>query len=237
MSSDPPPRPRLERRPSPPPPPAWAVDPDGRLKTAPGSVKLALTGGVASGKSTVAELLVAFGAARIDFDELSRQALAPGTEGRRAAVELFGPKIEKPDGALDRRTMARIIFKKAETRKALEAIVHPAAWRLMLEALPKPGGGPPLTVIEVPLLYEAALDSLFAPTALTYASPDAQLKRLRDRNQALGGREAKRMLAAQLPMSEKLRRADYVVDNDGSLTHLIRRVRELRDRLVGGPPR
>ncbi|MDR1656409.1 MAG: dephospho-CoA kinase [Deltaproteobacteria bacterium] len=217
-------KPRLiARQPNAPPPP-WAVDPDGLLKTRPGSIKAALTGGIASGKSSVAELFVAFGAGRVDFDALSKKILAPDSPYLAAAAALFGPKAIK-DGSLDRRYVGKKVFKDPKLRKALEDIVHPAVWSLMLDEL-KSAESRGLTIIEVPLLYEAALDSLFEPVIVCFAKPETQLKRLRERNPELGRFEARRRLKAQIPIFEKIRRANIVINNDDDLPRLIASTRQ-----------
>ncbi|MDR3135544.1 MAG: dephospho-CoA kinase, partial [Deltaproteobacteria bacterium] len=120
--------PKLVPRPADPAPPPWALDPDGLLKPGPSSIRVALTGGLASGKSTVAALFEVFGAARLDFDLFARQAVAPGGACYRQARDLFGPKAVLPDGQLDRAFIGGKVFKDKELRQALEAIVHPETW-------------------------------------------------------------------------------------------------------------
>jgi dephospho-CoA kinase len=222
---------RPEKRPPRDPPPPWATDPEGLLRSRPGSLRLALTGGVASGKSTVSELLRAFGAEIIDFDLLSREALAPEGRAFEAAKALFGPKCLAKDGTLDRAFVARRIFKDPRLRLALEAEVHPYTWERMLAELERLRDRPAV-VADVPLLFEAGLESLFSPTVLCFASPAVQLRRLRDRNPALSAREARRMIGSQLPPAEKLRLADCVVSNDGAMRDTIRQTKALWDRLT-----
>jgi dephospho-CoA kinase len=225
------PPPKPPARPPDAPPPSWATDPDGLLASAPGSVKAALTGGIATGKSMVAELLAAFGAGRVDFDELCRRAVAKDSEGLAEVAALLGGGVLTPDGQLDRPKVARLVFKDPEARKALEGVIHPLAWRLMLSELAKLPTAP-LVVVETPLLYEAALDSLFKPVLLCFARPETQKARLRARDR-LGWLAARRRLAAQTPIMEKLRRADIVIDNDGPPARLVRRVKGVWDLLTG----
>ncbi|MDR1109234.1 MAG: dephospho-CoA kinase [Deltaproteobacteria bacterium] len=212
-------------------PPDWAADPDGLLVSGPSSVKVAITGGLASGKSTVATLFEVFGASRLDFDQFARQALAPGGAGHGEAAAILGPKAVLPDGQLDRALIGRRIFRDPALRLALEAIVHPLTWGLMLSRL-RELGPRPMVAIEVPLLYEARLDPLFDRVILSFASPETQLGRLVLRNPSLGRRQARRMLRAQMPILEKLRRASMVIDNNGPLTVAIRQAKELWDALV-----
>jgi dephospho-CoA kinase len=175
-------------------------------------VKAALTGGIASGKSTVAALLEAFGARLVDFDVLAREALEPGTPTWERALALFGPKARLADGQLDRPFMAKKVFKDPELRQALEDIVHPFTWGRMLQELSR--GGPwPLTVVDIPLLYEANLQSLFPVVILSFATPATQIRRLLSRSPGLSERQAKRILKNQLPITDKLRRADVILNN------------------------
>jgi dephospho-CoA kinase len=224
--------PRAAKRPPDPPPPTWARDPQGLLKSARGRVRAALTGGVASGKSTAAALFEAFGARIIDFDLLAREALAPQTPTFEAALALFGPKALLPDGSLDRPLLAKKIFRDRELRLRLEAIVHPFTWGRMLEELAK---GPPaaLTVIDIPLLYEASLHTLFSPVMVCFASPGLQIRRLLFRSPSLSKRMAKKILLNQLPTSEKLRHADIVLNNEGGMRELIRQTKAVCQSLTG----
>jgi dephospho-CoA kinase len=219
-------RPELTRRPEEAPPPPWALKGADELKSQPGLTRAALTGGVGSGKSTVAELLVAFGADLIDFDNLAREVLAPETPGHAQVIELFGPKIQKPDLSLDRQRIAEIIFKKPEVRKALEGVVHPLAWDLMLQRLSELKASP-LVVIDVPLLFEANLNGLFNPVIVCYASFEAQYRRLRARDPQRSRFLAKRMIKSQKPFAEKIRLASAIIDNSGSFIQTIRQTKRL----------
>jgi dephospho-CoA kinase len=196
---------------------------------------------VASGKSTVSELLRAFGAGIVDFDLLAREALEPGGASFEAARALFGPRCVDKEGRLDRRYIAKRVFKDPGLRSALEDEIHPFTWRRMLEQLEAMRDSP-VVAVDVPLLFEARLSPLFSPTVLCFASPPVQLKRLRDRNPDLSGREAMRIIRSQIPQAEKLRLADIVVNNDGSIRETIRQTKALWDRLtdpgaVFPPPR
>ncbi|MDR1041058.1 MAG: dephospho-CoA kinase [Deltaproteobacteria bacterium] len=222
--------PKPERRPPEPPPPAWATDPEGLLVSSPGRVRLALTGGVASGKSTVSELLSVFGARIVDFDLLAREALAPDGPCFEAARLIFGPKSVGKDGRLDRAFIAKRMFKDARLREALEARVHPYTWERMLSEL-KACGDCPIIVADVPLLFEARLDPLFRPTVLCFATPATQLRRLLDRNPELSRRQALRVIRSQGAAADKLRLADAVINNDGPIRDTIRQTKALWDRL------
>jgi dephospho-CoA kinase len=207
------------------------VDGEELLLSKVGSVKAALTGSVASGKSTVAALLAAFGADIIDFDILARDSLAPQTEELFRVAQLFGPKCLNQDHSLNRTYVGQIIFKDRAKRLALEAIVHPKCWLMMLEKL-KSLSLSPLVVIDVPLLFEAALNSLFNPVVLSFAKPERQLQRLMERNPKLGRRQAKRIIESQWPISQKVRLASFIVDNDGSVSYVIEQTKQLYERLI-----
>lgn len=200
------------------PPPAWALARDDireRLVSRPGWLRLALTGGVASGKSTVAEMLVGFGARHIDFDSLARQAVKPGSAGLEAVRERFGPDLLNPQGALDRSKMAGLIFRDPEAKKALEDIVHPVVWDLMgreLAAYEQEAA----VVISVPLLFEAGLETFFSPIVMVFAPPEAQRARLMARS-GIGPKEAEAIMASQWPVSPKIMGSTFVINNSHDL--------------------
>ncbi|MDR0550134.1 MAG: dephospho-CoA kinase [Deltaproteobacteria bacterium] len=226
--------PELTRRPEEPPPPSWALDVADALKSQPGRVRAALTGGVASGKSTVASLLVALGADLIDFDVLAREVLAPFTPGWTEALKLFGPKFQKPDQSLDRPKIAALVFKKPLIRRALENIVHPLTWELTLQKLDELKDSP-LVIIDVPLLFEANLNSLFKPVVVCFADPETQYLRLRARDPKKSRFLVKRMIKSQKPYADKIRLADAIIDNRGSLSRLIQQTKDLWLRLKAWP--
>jgi dephospho-CoA kinase len=184
-----------------------------------------------TGKSTVAELLTAFGAELIDFDQLARQALLPESPGWSQTVELFGPKIVNADQTLDRAKIASVIFKKPLIRQALEDIVHPLAWDLMRQKLVSLKDSP-LIIIDVPLLFEANLNSLFHPIIVSFAAFETQYQRLRARDPHRSRSLTKKMIRAQMPIAEKIRLADAIINNSGSLVQLIRQTKELWRRLT-----
>jgi dephospho-CoA kinase len=227
-------RPKSSKRPEDPQVPPWATDPQGLLKSRPGSIKLALSGGLASGKSTVAALFEVFGATRLDFDDLARQAVAPNSPALAEIVKLFGPKSLLPDGQMNRAYLAKKVFKNPLLRKSLEAIIHPETWKLMLENLKAPELKP-VIVIEIPLLFEVGLESLFDQVLLCFAKPETQLRRLIFRQPKLGKSLAKKMLAAQTPILDKLRRAKMIVNNEGPLSQTIYQAKELWDLLTASP--
>ena len=216
-------------------PPAWAAErPDiaARLVSAPGRVRLALTGGIASGKSTVAEMLMKFGAGHIDFDLLARQAVEPGTAGFEEAAALFGPDYVTSAGTLDRPKIGRAVFSDPELKKKLEDIIHPRTWELMgaeLEAMSDLA----TVAVSVPLLFEAGLESFFSPIVLVFADVETQIERLLARNPALDREGAENILASQWPAPPKVMGSSCVVNNSGPLEETARQVAGLWKALTG----
>lgn len=193
--------------------------------------RVALTGGIATGKSYVRAQLAALGVPTIDADTLARDAVAPGTPGLAAVARRFGPGVLAPDGSLDRRRLGSLVFADPQARRDLEAIVHPVVraaidhWFSLL---------PPhhrVAVADVPLLYETGREQAFDAVIATVCPPEVQVKRLRERG--LSEADARQRLDAQLPAADKAARATYVIRTDGSFDDTDARVREVFDALVG----
>ena len=175
-----------------------------------------LTGGIASGKSSFAEALRAHGAAVIDADALARAAVAPGSPALAEIARAFGAGVIAPDGALDRKRMAEVVFSDAAARRRLEAITHPAVRRAMEAETARLGAeGHALVFYDVPLLFEVGLDRTLDAVVVVWAPPELQRARRAARD-GLGRAEADARLAAQLPIDEKAARADFVVENAGA---------------------
>lgn len=185
---------------------------------------IGLTGGIASGKSTVADLLAARGAVVIDADLLAREAVAPGTPGLAAVVERFGAGVLDPDGGLDRAALGRIVFADPDARRDLEAIIHPAvrarAARLTAAA---PAGA--VVVQVIPLLIETGQQDAFDLVVVVDVDPAVQLDRVRTRD-GLDEAAARRRLQAQASREARLAAADRVIRNDGTPSDLAARVSE-----------
>ena len=179
-----------------------------------------LTGGIATGKSTFAAALRAAGAPVIDADRLARDAVRRGSPALEAIAAAFGPGVLGPDGELDRPRMAARVFADPAARARLEGIVHPAVRRAAAaEAARLAAEGHDLAFYDVPLLFETGLDRDVDCVVVVAASPGAQRARLAARD-GLGAAAADARLAAQLPVAEKARRADVVVENDGDVEAL-----------------
>jgi dephospho-CoA kinase len=204
-----------------------------------------LTGGIATGKSTFAAALRALGAPVLDADQLARQVVAPGTPALAEIARAFGPGVLGPDGALDRKAMAALVFADPAQRRRLEAITHPAIREAMAaETARLEAAGHDLCFYDAPLLYEVGLDRAMALTVVVFAPPEAQVARL-VRRDGLSREAALARLAAQLPVAEKAARADAVVDNAddgaplaGKAAALLADLRAgLGRRLPSAPPR
>ena len=174
---------------------------------------IGVTGGIATGKSTVGALLAARGAAVIDADLLAREVVLPGERALAEVAERFGDDMLQPDGSLDRARLGALVFADPDARRDLERITHPRITALMQERIAQALAGPaPLVAVDIPLLFENARESLFEGVLLVYAPRDVQIRRMRERN-GLDAEAAAQRLAAQIPIDEKRGRATWVIDN------------------------
>ena len=201
---------------------------------------IGLTGNIASGKSTVARLLVERGAVLVDADRLAREVVRPGTPALARIVERFGEGILAPDGTLDRAELRGHVFADRVELEALNAIVHPEVERLREQRVAQArAAGADVVVCDIPLLFEKHLADRFDAIVLVDAPRPVRLERL-VRDRGLHEAEAMDMIAAQMPAELKRARSDFVIDNDGSLADLEARVddvwRELGavEAVVGG---
>jgi dephospho-CoA kinase len=193
--------------------------------------RVALTGGIASGKSYVRARFEALGVPTIDADVLARQAVAPGTVGLAAVVTHFGQTVLRADGTLDRQHLAQIVFADAVARRALEAIVHPEVrratdeWFAALDA-----GNVRYAMADIPLLYEVGRDRDFDAVVVVACEPDTQRRRLKERD-GMSDAEARQRISAQWPIDQKVSRADYVIRTDGTYEETDRQVTKVFDGL------
>ena len=193
--------------------------------------RVALTGGIATGKSHVRAEFGRLGVPTIDSDQLARDAVIPGSAGLKAVVEYFGKDVLDPRGALDRPKMARRVFTDEGARRALEGIVHPEV-RRMTDAWFE-GLNPsrhPYAVADIPLLYEVGRDQDFDLVIVVACEPALQLKRLVKRD-GLTEAEALQRIGAQLPIADKVARADRVIRTDAGFEDTDRQVAELNAEL------
>ena len=188
-----------------------------------------LTGGIGSGKSTVASMLGQRGAVVLDADDFARQAVAAGTPGFRRVVETFGQRLIGPEGELDREKLAAIVFEDDEDRRRLEAIVHPEVGRLFQQSVEPFRATDRIVVYAVPLLVENHLESMFDTVVVVTASEEVRVERLVRRG--LSEEDARARIRAQLSDAEREAVADAVIPNDGSVAGLEGRVEALWNTL------
>jgi len=179
-----------------------------------------LTGGIATGKSTVSSLLRARGYPIVDADLLAREVVLPGTSAYTAIVKAFGEDVLQPDGYLDRKKLGSVIFNDEEKRKQLNGIVHPAVRKAMIWGVVKAWFmGEKVCIVDVPLLIETGMWKWVGKVIVVYTSAEIQLQRLMKRDGSTREDAASR-LNSQLPITAKLPYADHVVENSGTLLEL-----------------
>lgn len=199
----------------------------------PRAFTLGVTGGLASGKSTVLAALRRCGAAVIDADRIAREVLRPGTPQHAAVVRAFGPAVIRRNGSLNRPALARQIFSDPVRRRTLERITHPAIIARLRADMKQHarGGRARLIAAEVPLLYEAGLSSLFDAVLVVWAPRELQRRRLMSRR-GMTGAEALGRISAQIPLSAKRARADFVIRAAATPADAERQARALYERLT-----
>jgi dephospho-CoA kinase len=188
---------------------------------------IGLTGNIASGKSTVSQMFAERGATIIDADELAREAVAVGSDGHRKIVERWGDDILKADGGLDRVALRQIVFQEPTELEVLNSIVHPEVSRLRDDLINEARErGDQTVVCDIPLLFERKMTDSFDRIVLVDAPRPVRLERL-VRERGLKETEAMDMIVAQMPAELKRARADFVIDNVGTLAQLDARVAEV----------
>lgn len=197
-------------------------------------LRVALTGGIATGKSYCLARFAALGLPVIDADRLSRDAVAPGSAALEAVRTRFGSQIIAADGTLNRRALAAIVFPDPAARRDLEAIVHPHV-RAALEAWFATLRADAIAVAEIPLLFETAREDRFDRVVVAACPPEVQLERLAARG--LSPEDARARLASQIPIAEKAARADDVIDTSGTMAETDRQVLRVLRTLQEGSKR
>jgi dephospho-CoA kinase len=188
-------------------------------------VRVGLTGGIASGKSTVAELLVQLGAVLIDGDALAREVVARGTPGLAQVIEEFGEELLTAEGDLDRAALGRIVFADEASRRRLEEITHPLIFKRYAEL---EAAAPPDAVVvhDIPLLAESGRADTFDEVIVVDVPAELQVERMM-RDRGWSREDAESRIAAQATREDRLAIATYVIDNSGSLEELRARVEEV----------
>lgn len=190
-------------------------------------IVIGLTGSIATGKSTVASMFIDIGIPVIDADRIAREVVEPGEEAYKKVVETFGEEILLEDRSLNRPKLGRIVFSDEEKRNQLNSIVHPAIRKRMLEkrdAYLK--NGEDCVVLDIPLLFESKLEHFVDKIIVVYVDEDVQLKRLLERNQ-LTKEEALQRIRSQMPVKDKIELADAVIDNNGTIEHSFKQLKEI----------
>lgn len=181
------------------------------------SLVIGLTGGIASGKSTVAKMFTDLGIPVIDADVIAKKVVEPGEEPYKQVVKVFGKEILSPDSTINRPKLGSIIFSNEEKRGQLNQIVHPAVRKQMLKKKKDYiKRGEKCIVLDIPLLFESKLTSLTDQTLVVFVDEETQLKRLMERNQ-LTEQEALNRIRSQMPLKEKAKLADELIDNNHSM--------------------
>ena len=197
--------------------------------------RVALTGGIATGKSHVRAVFAALGVPTIDADVLARDAVAPGSAGFEAVKARFGAGVLDSTGGLDRRKLGDLVFSDAQARQDLEKIIHPGViaaieqWFSSLDA-----SANRFAIADVPLIFEAGRERDYDIVIVTACQPETQIRRLVARDRITEA-EARQRIAAQMPLDEKVRRADHVIKTDGLVATTNAQVHELYKRLMADP--
>jgi dephospho-CoA kinase len=185
--------------------------------------RIALTGGIACGKSTLAGFLSELGCEVLDTDAVTHAMESPGGEAVGPILAAFGPGVRGGDGGIDRKRLGRLVFDDPAAREKLNGILHPRVRSVMDRWLREPSGGPRVAI--VPLLFEAGWDEGWDAVVCVTCSAAEQVRRLRDRG--LTEEEARSRMEAQLPVEVKMRRASHVVDNSAGSDALRREAQRL----------
>jgi dephospho-CoA kinase len=194
-------------------------------------LKIAITGGAGTGKSTVARMFKELGAEVLDADQIAREAVAVGAPAWQELCRLYAPDYFHADGALNRSRLSQRVFADPEERRRLDGLIHPRVEAELQARVAELGRrGVRLVLVEVPLLFETGRERAF-DRVIAVAAPEAlQIRRLRERD-GRGEAEIRGILAAQWPLKDKVARADFVVDNGGDLTQTRRQVKNIWEDL------
>lgn len=203
------------------------------IRSATAMLVVGLTGGIGSGKSTVAGLLAAKGAAVVDADRLARDVVAPGTPGLADVMARFGPAVVAGDGSLDRAALAQVVFGDPVALADLNAIVHPLVRAGIDQRLVElRASGPAVVVLEIPLLVESGRSYGAAAVIVVDCPPEVALRRL-VQGRGMDEADARRRMAAQISRVERLAAADIVIDNSGPLEALAAEVDRVWEAITG----
>ncbi|RKD23794.1 dephospho-CoA kinase [Ammoniphilus oxalaticus] len=190
-----------------------------------------LTGSIACGKTTVANMFKEMGCPIVDADLVAREVVMPGERGLQLVSERFGADVLAEDGTLNRKALGKIIFDEPAARADLNAILHPLIRQRMQEKKEEAlQSDSPFVIMDIPLLYENEHETTVDYVVVVYIPEHVQLDRLMQRD-GFSAQEAKKRIASQMDIEEKRKRADYVIDNDGSLENTRRQVEKIFNQL------
>jgi len=195
-------------------------------------MRVALTGGIATGKSYCLGRFARMGVPTIDADRLAHDAVERGRPALNAVIARFGTGVVQADGRLDRAALGRLVFSDAAARRDLEGIIHPLVYAGISEWFSKIESSTAFAIADVPLLYETGREGDFDAVTVTTCGPEQQMQRLLSRN-GLTETEARRRIEAQMPLTEKVRRATYVIDTSKDFAETDRQIGDVA-RLIRG---
>lgn len=196
-------------------------------------LRVALTGGIATGKSFCSARFAALGVPVVDADLLAREAVAPGSPGLAAIASRFGASVILEDGRLDRIALGTLVFADRSARADLESIVHPEVYRRINEWFAARPPGTRFAIADIPLLYETGQEHDYDAVIVCACTPDEQFRRLVSRDR-LTPEAARARLASQWPIDEKVMRANYVIRTDGSFDETIEQVQRIYHTIMNG---
>jgi dephospho-CoA kinase len=196
------------------------------------SILAGLTGGIATGKSTVAEIFRSLGAVIIDFDILARRVVEPGSRSYELITDFFGKEILNPDMTINRKILSGIVFNDQFKRERLESFTHPFIWDQFIALTGEAVSCDKKAIIiaVIPLLIEGGMQDIFKKIVLIYSSPEKQVIRLMERD-GISKEMAQKILDAQMPIDEKVRYGDFIIKNEGSIEDTKQDVNEVWKRL------
>jgi dephospho-CoA kinase len=189
-------------------------------------LRVALTGGIATGKSYCLQRFVELGAATIDADALAREVVMPGTPGLRAVVERFGDGLLAPDGTLDRPALGRLVFGDTKARAQLEALIHPEVYRRIREWFANLPAQTRVAIADIPLVFETGHYHDFDRVVVAACAPEEQVRRVMARD-SLPESDARARIAAQWPIGEKVARTQHVIWTDRGFADTDRQVADV----------
>lgn len=195
------------------------------------SIKIAVTGGVASGKSTVCNIFQDLGMTTYSADQFSRDVVKKDSRAYHKIIEYFGKTVVKQDGSINRKLLRDIITKNYQDKVALENIVHPEIISLMKKKLAEARKTSQNIAMEVPLLFELGLENLFDVTIMVYAEGDLKMERLQTRDNVTE-KKASTLMGLQMADEKKIKRSDFVIYNNGSKEQLAKEVKKLYKKIL-----